>query len=133
MTDSERNPPPLPVEAERAPQKKPTHSSNWALGLAILAIGGLLLARNLGFEVFLLKFHNWWAFFILLAAISPLQQAWKIFGAEGLGFAVCNRLISAGAVIFIALLFLLDLSLKTWWPMFVILYGAYLMTGRSRG
>jgi hypothetical protein len=50
-------------------------SSGWPLGLAVVVIGGLLLARNLGFELFFLDFHNWWAFFILLAAIGPLQQA----------------------------------------------------------
>lgn len=130
MTDHQHEQTPLPVEVE--PKSKAGEGSNWALGLAILAIGGLLLARNLGFEIFLLQFHNWWAFFILLAAISPLQQAYQIFRTEGIDAAVLNRLISAASVVFIALVFLLDLSLKVWWPMFVILYGAYLMTGRNR-
>lgn len=104
----------------------------WPLGLAVVAIGGLLLARNLGFELFFLDIHNWWAFFILLAAIGPLTQAFNAFRKEGLGAAVANSLVSAGAIVFVALLFLLDLSIFTWWPIFVIIGGLYMMTSRDR-
>lgn len=117
---------PVPVKGTK------TASSNWPLGLAIVAIGGLLLARNLGFELFFLDFHNWWAFFILLAAIGPLQQAFSFYRKEGLSAAVANSLVSAGAIIFIALMFLLDLSFGTWWPIFVIIGGLYMMTSRNR-
>lgn len=107
-------------------------SSNWPLGLAVVVIGGLLLARNLGFELFFLDFHNWWAFFILLAAIGPLQQAFSFYRTEGLGAAVANSLVSAGAIVFIALMFLLDMSFGTWWPIFVMIGGLYMMTSRDR-
>ena len=107
-------------------------SSNWPLGLAVVVIGGLLLARNLGFELFFLHFHNWWAFFILLAAIGPLQQAFSFYRKEGLGVAVANSLVSAGTIVFIALMFLLDMSFGTWWPIFVIIGGLYMMTSRNR-
>lgn len=107
-------------------------STNWPLGLAIVVIGGLLLARNLGFELFFLNFHNWWAFFILLAAIGPLQQAFSYYRKEGLSAAVANSLVSAAAIIFIALLFLMDLSFTTWWPVLVIVGGLYMMTSRNR-
>lgn len=112
--------------------KAAPRSTNWPLGLAIVVIGGLLLARNLGYELFFLDFHNWWAFFILLAAIGPLQQALTFYRREGLGAAVVNSLVSAGAIIFIALMFLLDLSFTTWWPIFVIIGGLYMMTNRNR-
>jgi hypothetical protein len=108
------------------------YTNNWALGLAIVIIGGLLLARNLGVELFFLRLHNWWAFLILLAAIAPLQQAYSLYRTEGLRAAAINRLASAGSVIFIALIFLLDLALGIWWPVFVILCGIYMMTGRNR-
>lgn len=107
-------------------------SSGWPLGLAVVVIGGLLLARNLGFELFFLDFHNWWAFFILLAAVGPLQQAFSFYRKEGLGASVANSLVSAGAIIFVSLLFLLDLSFWTWWPIFVIIGGLYMMTSRNR-
>lgn len=115
-----------------SPQKPVPTSVNWPLGLAIVVIGGLLLARNLGYELFFLDFHNWWAFFILLAAIGPLQQALSFYRKEGFGSAVVNSLVSAGAIIFIALMFLLDLSFSTWWPIFVIIGGLYMMTSRNR-
>ena len=107
-------------------------SSNWPLGLAVVVIGGLLLARNLGFELFFLNFHNWWAFFIVLAAIGPLQQAFSFYRKEGLGAAVANSLVSAGAIVIIALMFLLDMSFGTWWPIFVMIGGLYMMTSRDR-
>lgn len=112
--------------------KTASRSVNWPLGLAIVVIGGLLLARNLGYELFFLDFHNWWAFFILLAAIGPLQQAFSFYCKEGLGIAVANSLVSAGTIVFVALMFLLDLSFWTWWPLFVIVAGLYMMTSRSR-
>lgn len=107
-------------------------SSSLPLGIAVVVIGGLLLARNLGFELFFLDFHNWWAFFILLAAIGPLQQAFSAYRRGGMGAAVANSLVSAGAIIFVSLLFLLDLSFWTWWPVFVIIGGMYMMTSRNR-
>lgn len=125
----------VPQDQTPTPLKeaRPAASANtWALGLAIVAIGGLLLARNLGFELFFLDFHNWWAFFILLAAIGPLQQAISIYRKEGFSVAVVNSLVSTGAIVFIALMFLLDLSFGTWWPVFVIIGGLYMMTNRNR-
>jgi hypothetical protein len=121
-----QNPTPAPVKNTRSA------TSNWPLGLAVVVIGGLLLARNLGFELFFLNFHNWWAFFILLAALGPLQQAFSFYRKEGLSAAVANSLVSAGAIVFIALMFLLDLSFGTWWPIFVIIGGLYMMTSRNR-
>jgi hypothetical protein len=126
--DNNVSPHPVPTPIK---DTKPA-SSNWPLGLAVVVIGGLLLARNLGFELFFLDFHNWWAFFILLAAIGPLQQAFSFYRKEGLGAAVANSLVSAGAIVFIALMFLLDMSFGTWWPIFVIIGGLYMMTSRSR-
>ena len=126
--DNNLSQPQVPATVKEA---KPA-SSNWPLGLAVVVIGGLLLARNLGFELFFLHFHNWWAFFILLAAIGPLQQAFSFYRKEGLGAAVANSLVSAGAIVFIALMFLLDMSFGTWWPIFVIIGGLYMMTSRNR-
>ncbi len=131
--ESQRQPEIQPSGNQAAPvQKRGTSGSNWPLGLAIVVIGGLLLARNLGFELFFLDFHNWWAFFILLAALGPLQQALSFYRKEGLSAVVVNSLVSAGAIVFIALMFLLDLSFGTWWPIFVIIGGLYMMTSRNR-
>lgn len=106
-------------------------SSSWALGLAVVIIGGLLLAKNLGVDLFFLDFHHWWAFFILLAAIGPLQLAYRCYQREGAGMAMWNALVTAGSIIFVALIFLLDLSFGTWWPVFIIIGGLYMITGRK--
>jgi hypothetical protein len=125
--------PDLPSAQDEPTIKETTsYSSNWALGLSIVVIGGLLLARNLGVDLFFLHFHNWWAFFILLAAISPLQQAFSFYRKNGMGAPVLNSLASAGAIVFISLIFLLDLSFSTWWPVFIILCGVYVMSSRNR-
>lgn len=107
-------------------------AGSWALGLAVAVIGGLLLAKNLGVNLFFLDFHNWWAFFILLAAIGPLQLAYRCYQREGFGASTLNALVTAGSIIFIALIFLLDLSFGTWWPVFIIIGGLYMMTSRNQ-
>ncbi len=132
LPDEKPQPPvPSPIAAPNAPQEPASKSGKWSLGLAVAAVGGLLLARNLGYDFFLLDFHNWWAFLILLAALGPLHQAWRFF-TKGEPWAAANSLVFAGSIIFIALLFLLDLAFWTWWPVFVILIGLYLMTSRNR-
>lgn len=128
-----QNIPPQDTNSLGSNLQKPTPTSlNWPLGLAIVVIGGLLLARNLGYELFFLDFQNWWAFFIMLAAIGPLQQAFSVYRKEGFSAAVANSLVSAAAIVFIALIFLLDLSFFKWWPVFVIIGGLYMMTNRNR-
>jgi peptidoglycan/LPS O-acetylase OafA/YrhL len=124
MTNPER------VEQQVATKKSKPVFRNWPLGLAIVAIGGVLLARNLGVELFFLNLHNWWALFILVAAVGPLQQAYVAYRQEGMGASVANSLISAAFIVFIALIFLIDLSFFTWWPVFVILGGLSMMTNR---
>lgn len=119
--------------SKEPPSKEPpsrVQSSTWALGLAVVIIGGLLLAKNLGVDLFFLDFHNWWAFFILLAAIGPLQLAYRCYKREGAGMAMWNALVTAGSIIFVALIFLLDLSFGTWWPVFIIIGGLYMITSR---
>lgn len=133
MNQPDKNESPIQTDSNAPPAKQAvSYTSNWALGLSIVVIGGLLLARNLGVDLFFLHFHNWWAFFILLAAISPLQQAFGFYRKEGMSAPVLNSLASASSIIFIALIFLLDLSLGTWWPVFIILCGVYVMSSRNR-
>lgn len=118
------------IDTKVTPTNKQTgsNSSSWAFGLAVIVIGILLLARNLGLDLFFLDFHNWWAFFILAAAINPLLNAWKSYSDQGFSQATFNYLVSGGTIVFIALIFLLDLSLGVWWPSFIIIGGLYMMT-----
>ncbi len=121
---------PSAPDGDNASKKLVDSGSNWALGLAIVIIGGLLLARNLGFNWAFLYFQHWWALFILLAAIPPLQSAFTNYQKAGWSPAVANSLISAGAIVILALLFLLNLSLLTWWPVFIIVAGLMVIAGQ---
>jgi hypothetical protein len=105
---------------------------NWALGAAVIFIGALLLARNLGLDLGLFNFHNWWAFFILAAAFGPLQRAWAMYDKQGFNGAVWSALASASAIIILGLLFLLELSLSVWWPVFLIIGGLYMLADRDK-
>ncbi len=127
MTE-EKHQQPVAKEPQATPNTVASNGASWGLGIAIVLIGALLLARNLGVELAFLKFHNWWAIFILLAAIAPLQQAVAEFRRAGLNAAVANSLVSVAAIIMLALLFLLDLSFWTWWPVFLIAGGLLLIT-----
>ncbi|TAN04137.1 MAG: hypothetical protein EPN36_10020 [Rhodanobacteraceae bacterium] len=93
---------------------------------AIIAIGLLFLANNLGYDLAWLDRGNWWALLILLAAFAPLTRAWEVYRARGRFDAeAAYCLISAGAVVLVASMFLFNLDWSVWWPLFVILGGLY--------
>ncbi len=107
----------------------------WRLfpAVAIIAIGALLLANNLGYNLELFEYRNGWAVIILAAAIAPLTravEAWRARGkpdAEAAYFLLC-----AASVVLVAMMFLLDLDWGTWWPLFVILGGLYMLVPYRR-
>jgi hypothetical protein len=124
----------VPETQTSTPETAKIHkpNSSWVFGLAVIIIGGLLLARNLGIELFFLDFHNWWAFFILAAAVSPLMNAYQSFKTEGFSNNTLNSLVSGSTIVFIALIFLMDLPLGVWWPSFIIIGGLYMITSGKR-
>ncbi len=106
-------------------------SGSWALGLVIVFIGALLLARNLGVHLAIFEYDNWWAIFILLASLAPLSRALRLMLRSGWGMDVANALVSAAAIITLGLLILLDLAVLVWWPVFLIIGGLYMMTNKA--
>lgn len=131
MTE-EKHQQPVAKEPQATPNTVASNGASWGLGIAIVLIGALLLARNLGVDLFFLKLHNWWAIFILLAAIPPLQQALAELKRNGFTYTAANSLISVAAIVMLALLFLLGLSFWTWWPVFLIAAGLLLITGSKK-
>ncbi len=94
--------------------------------VAIIAIGLLLLANNLGYDLAFLDRGNWWAVIILLAAFVPLGHAWERHRAVGkIDAEVLYSMLSAAAVVLVGVLFLFQLDWGTWWPLFVILGGLF--------
>ncbi|HKZ11410.1 MAG TPA: hypothetical protein VJL61_12000 [Rhodanobacteraceae bacterium] len=109
---------------------EPAHSTprQWRIfpAIAIIAIGVLLLANNLGYTLAFLDHGNWWAVIILLAAFAPLTHAYERYRAIGRFDAeVLYSMLSAAGVVLVGVLFLLQLDWATWWPLFVILGGLF--------
>jgi hypothetical protein len=99
-----------------------------APALLVIGVGVFFLLGNFGFDLPFQAFHNWWAWFILIAAISPLSQGLQRYRRVGtFDGAVLHSLLSAAASVMVALMFILDLSWARWWPMFVIYGGLYML------
>lgn len=100
--------------------------------LLVIAFGVFFLLDNLGINVAFFDRHNWWAWFILIAAVSPLSDAVRRYRGSGtIDGAVLHSLLTAAAIIMVALIFIMELSWQQWWPVFVI-YGGLCMLVRGR-
>lgn len=109
--------------------------SRAATGLVVILVGVLFLLRNLGISLPFMQLHNWWALFILLGAIPSLAYALQRYRSVGRAdYRVLHSLLTAAAVVMVAVLFLLDLSWERWWPLFVIYGGLWMFVrGGRRG
>jgi len=113
----------------------PMRPMRWRLfpAVAIIAIGLLFLANNLGYNLAFLDRGNWWAVIILLAAFAPLTHAYERYRAIGkVDAEVMYSLLSASGVVLVAVLFLFELDWGTWWPLFVILGGLFTLIPHHR-
>lgn len=109
------------------------HGSRVLQGLLVIALGVLFLLSNFGIAPALFDQPNWWAWLILLAAVSPLSAAFQWYRRAGtVDHRVWHALLRAAAIIMVALMFLLQLSWQQWWPVFVIYGGLCMLTRRGR-
>ena len=117
------------------PDDKTIHLS-WsrvASGLVVVLVGVLFLLRNFGIPLPFMALHNWWALFILLGAVPSLAVAFQRCHRTGrVDRLVLHALLSAAAVILVAVFFLLDLDWSRWWPLFVIYGGLWVLLGGKR-
>ncbi|MGH8271225.1 MAG: LiaF transmembrane domain-containing protein [Gammaproteobacteria bacterium] len=106
--------------------------SSLGVGLVIIAIGVFFLLYNFNVRLPFMRYHNWWALFILIGAIGPLAQAVRAWRAKG-GFDanVLHSLTSAAVIITIALFFLFDVLWNRWWPVFLIYGGLWAIARRT--
>lgn len=117
------------------PANTPSRRLRWRIfpAVAIIAIGMLFLANNLGYNLAFLDRGNWWAVIILLAALAPLTRAYEAYRACGRANAeVMYSLLSTAGIVLVGVLFLLDLDWGTWWPLFVILGGLFTLVPLRR-
>ncbi|MEW9570837.1 hypothetical protein ABQJ54_03675 [Rhodanobacter sp. Si-c] len=107
------------------------HSHRIIPALLVVGVGVIFLCGNLGVQFPFLNWANWWAWFILLGAVWPLSEAWERYRTVGtVDGAVAHSLLNALAIVMVAVIFILDLSWGTWWPLFVI-YGGVCMLVRE--
>ncbi|MEO8742538.1 MAG: hypothetical protein ABI365_05020 [Lysobacteraceae bacterium] len=119
-----------PIDAPNEDSAAPPASrvENLLSGLAIIIVGLVLLARNFGLRLPFVAPDNWWALFILIAAVPPTCKAlYRYRSIGGFDAQVARRVLSAVSTVSVGLIFLLQLSFAVWWPVFVIIGGLYML------
>ena len=116
------------------PSNAPTFRWRIFPAVAIIAIGVLFLANNLGYDLAWFDHGNWWAVIILLAAFAPLTRAWEVYQARGrIDAEAAYCLLCACSIVLVGALFLFNLDWGMWWPLFVIMGGLYTLVPYRRG
>ncbi len=99
--------------------------------LLVIAVGAFFLLDNLGIHIGFLYLQDWWAWLIMAAALAPLTTAVQRYRKVGVvDGVVLQSVFNAAAIVMVALMFLLHLSWRQWWPVFVI-YGGLCMLARN--
>lgn len=99
--------------------------------LVVIAIGVFFLLGNLDIDIPFLRHANWWAWFILLGALGPLWHAMEHYRRVGsIDGEILHSLLTAAVIVWVAVIFIAQLSWSRWWPVFVI-YGGLVMLVRS--
>lgn len=115
------------------PGNQPAGNIQWRIVPAgiIIGIGVLFLLNNLGYPLWFFFHGNWWALFILLGAIPPFTRAYEVYRAHGkLDAEGIHSALAGSAVVLVSVMFLAGLDWMTWWPLFVILGGLFMLVRR---
>ena len=109
--------------------------SNLWIGLAFIAGGAIVLLNQTGVLSFEL---NWWALFILLPAFGALTSAYNSYRSTNNLFDM-GVMVPALVGLFMLLLSVsmllgdaINLNLKVYWPIILIVLGLGLIIGRGR-
>lgn len=112
-------------------QGKGSHRSDsgWIPGLILIGLGLVFLLNNF-FDIDF--FHNWWALFILIPAVSNLNNAWRRYREAGAWTESAIGALTGGLLMgFVALIFLFELSWSTFWPILLIILGVGILMRRA--
>ena len=95
--------------------------TGWATGTLLILIGVIFLIQNLT----TVPFHNWWAVFILIPAVSSFSRAWEIYQAQGYQFSrgVTRAIFTGLLFVTITVVFLFNLDWNLMVPLLLILLG----------
>jgi hypothetical protein len=103
---------------------------SWLPGITVILIGVIYLLT--GFDEASRYGKNWWAWFMALGAVYPLERAWVKYRA-GVPISKIAWLVTSGLyVLAFAGIFLLDADFGRAWPVLLIVagIGAILQTRR---
>jgi hypothetical protein len=112
------------AETERAadPQDMPARPRGGSLiwGVVLVVVGGLFLLQNIS----PFRLVNWWAIFILIPAIGSFVAAFQKYKADGRLSAPARGSLFGGLIFTtVAAIFLFNLDLGRYWPVFIIAAG----------
>ena len=117
--------------AGNSPSQRKSRVGEVATGVIVILLGLVFLANNFGIDFPFFGWHNWWALFILIGAAPSAARAFDRYRSVGtIDAQVAHSMVSALAVVTVALIFLLDASFALWWPVFLVIGGlSMLMSG----
>ncbi|MCL4275849.1 MAG: hypothetical protein QY328_10680 [Anaerolineales bacterium] len=110
------------------------NTSFW-IGLVLIVAGAMILLNQLNVLPFVL---NWWALLILFPAFGALISAYNRYRSTNDLFEM-GTMVPALVGLFMLLMFVsllfgnaIDLNLRTYWPIILIVLGLGLILGRLR-
>ncbi len=119
------------LEARRE-RREHSSSGAWVGGLALILLGVVFLAQNLGG----FYLNNWWALFILYGAVGSFSSAWNGYRSSGqVSSSVRGSFVGDLVLTLVGSAFLFNLAWAMVWPVFLIIAGlsALLATLLPRG
>lgn len=122
MTEQNSNQPPR--------DERPMRHDSWPapvfIGLAVVVVGLVFLARNFG--VYLPLPERWWAIPILLPAAAALVSAARFYRQDGgISARVAGAATGGLLILSTALILFLDIEWDEAWPVMVIIVGLGIM------
>ena len=112
--------------AEPPSRRGRQHALPWMGGAMLILIGLIFLVGE--FTSFHLQ--NWWALFILIPAFGSFASAWAAYQKQQrLTSVVRGPLIGGIILTCVALIFLFQLDLGRYWPVFLIVAGVAVLLG----
>jgi hypothetical protein len=125
---------PSQIQPDTSPQRQVGPFTGPVIGgIALVAIGGIMLVQTMGLTDRLNLNFNWWALFLLIPIFSIANSTWQIYQSNGeqLTREVRSKAVMAAilSVVFAALMF--DLDWSRLWPVFLILGGLGILLGGS--
>jgi hypothetical protein len=107
---------------------------SWAIGVIVIVVGVIFLAKNLGWTGPGWAFDNWWALFILIPTFGSLGGAWRAYRANGgrLNGDVARALMIGLLLLAVTVIFLLELNWGKVWPVLLVIVGIGLLMGWKR-